>query len=344
MAYTTIDKSTDYYSTKKYSGTGSAQSITGVGFQPDWCWIKNASSGSNYSHQLYDTTRGVTKYLQSNSSASETTQAEGLTAFGTDGFSVGTNAGVNSNGSTLISWNWKANGAGSANTNGSINSTVSANTTSGFSIVTYTGTGANATVGHGLGSAPRLILFKQTNATQKWIVHHQSIGATKSLHLDTTEAEQSNAFMNNTSPTSSVFSLGTIVNNNTSGATYVAYCFAEKKGFSKFGQYTGNGSTDGAFIFCGFKPALVIFKKTNDVGDWQMVDDKREGYNPDNDYLQANASLAEQTTDIIDLVSNGFKIRGDDSNGWNKNGSTYLWIAFAKAPLVGSNNVPATAR
>jgi hypothetical protein len=337
----------DHFSTKTWTGDGQAtNAITGVGFQPDWVWIKQRDYTRD--HHLYDVIRGVTKALASNNTDAETTKATGLTAFGADGFTLGADSGVNANTGTYAAWNWKAGGAGSANSDGSIASTVSANTTSGFSIVKFTGTGANGTVGHGLGAAVDLMFMKQyeDNSGFNWKVYERSLGANKAGALDISNGitGTNNNYLNNTHPTSSVFSVGADNGSNKSGDNMIVYCFAKKKGFSNFGQYTGNGNTNGPFIFCGFKPAFVIFKKINDAGDWQMVDDKREGYNPDNDYLQANAGLAEQTTDIIDLVSNGFKIRGDDSNGWNKNASTYLWIAFAEEPLVASNGDPATAR
>ena len=343
MAYITFQPN-DYFNTKLYTGTGSSNAQTGVGFQPDWLWIKDRDSSSN-SHVITDAIRGTNKIIFSDNNGAETTDANRVTSFDSDGFTVGTDGSTNTNTNDYVAWNWRASGtSGSSNSDGSITSTVSANTTAGFSIVTYTGTGANATVGHGLGSAPGLILFKQRSATQKWIVHHQSLGATKSLHLDTTEAEQTSTFMNDTAPTSSVFSLGTIVNNNTSGATYVAYCFAEKKGFSKFGSFTGNGSTDGPFVYTGFKPAWVMIKASSRSTDnWVIVDSKRSTLNPADDALLANTSGGTDTGYKRDFLSNGFKIR---ESGANQNGSghTFTYMAFAEEPLVSSNNIPATAR
>ena len=343
MAYISFQPSA-HFNTKIYGGTGSSNALTGVGFQPDFTWIK--CRGHTSSHTLTDAVRGVTKHNSTNNTNAEYTSSTEITSFDSDGFTVGTDSGVNNASRTFVSWNWKANGAGSANTDGSINSTAtSANTTAGISIIKYTGTGSAATVGHGLGAVPKTIWIKKTSGSESWGNYHVSLGNTHFVQFNTTGASSdSDTFWNDTTPTSSVFSIKSDPGVNASGSTYIAYCFAEKTGFSKFGKYTGNGNTNGPFIFCGFKPALVIFKKTNDVVDWQMTDDKREGYNPDNDYLQANSSGAEQTTDIIDLVSNGFKIRGDDSNGWNKSGSNYIWMAFAKEPLVASNGTPATAR
>jgi hypothetical protein len=337
----------DYFNTKKYSGTGSAQSITGVGFQPDWCWIKNASSGSNYSHTLTDAVRGVTKHSSTNNTNAEYTSTTEITSFDSDGFTVGTDVGVNSNGSTLISWNWKANGQGSANTDGTINTTyTSANTTSGFSISQYTGTGANATVGHGLGVAPKMVIVKRTNTTGGWTVYHSSVGNTKYLYLHTTNAEATaSSIWNNTSPTSSVFTVGTDGEVNASGSTYIAYCFAEKKGFSKFGSYIGNGSTDGPMIYTGFKPAFIIAKTYGFTGNWILWDNKRDGYNETLKRVYPNLSTAEESSTAygVDILSNGFKLRGTASNLWNSGNSTYIYMAFSEEPLVSSNGVPNTA-
>ena len=340
MAYITFQPS-DHFNTKLWTGNGSAGNAqTGVGFQPDLVWYKARSQA--YNSGLFDVIRGASKQLYSDQNSVEATYS-GVTSFDSDGFTLGTDAGGNQNSETYVAWNWRASGtSGSSNSDGSITSTVSANTTAGFSIVTYTGTGANATVGHGLGSAPGLILFKQRSATQKWIVHHQSLGATKSLHLDTTEAEQTSTFMNDTAPTSSVFSLGTIVNNNTSGATYVAYCFAEKKGFSKFGSYTGNGNADGPMIYTGFKPAFIILRGTNNE-NWIMFDNKRDPINVVDDLILPNQNIAAFSATYLDMVSNGFKIR-TSAVGGNANGQEFIYWAFAEEPLVSSNNIPATAR
>ena len=209
MAYTTIKKPSLHMNAKIYTGNGSTQSITGVGFQPDLVWGKNRSTTD--SHSLYDAVRGVTKRLKSDSAGAETTQSNGVTAFGTDGFTVGDHGGVNGNGNNIASWNWKANGAGSANTDGSITSTVSANTTAGFSISSFTGTGANATFGHGLGAVPKMYILKRYDSSNNWRVYHESIGNGKYMTLETTEAEQtSSGFTNNTSPTSSLISLGNL--------------------------------------------------------------------------------------------------------------------------------------
>ena len=316
MAYITFQPS-DYFNTKLYTGNGSTNAITGVGFQPDWVWIKNASSGSNYDHVLYDAVRGVTKNLHSNTTDVEDTQTDGLTAFGTDGFTVGADTKSNSNGSTLVSWNWKAGtGQGSSNTDGSINTTyTSVNTTAGFSISQYTGTGvANATVGHGLGAKVDFLLIKDLGNSSNWIVGHKDTFTTGEIYLNLTNS-LSAAFgpFNKTAPTTSVFNLGTDVICNGSGRNYIAYAFATKKGFSKFGSYTGNGNADGAFIYTGFKPAFLIVKRSSAVEDWKMFDNKRPGYNLTNLRLKPNGNESEASSGGFDFTSNGFKARSTDA-------------------------------
>jgi hypothetical protein len=344
MAYTTINKSTDYFNPKLYSGTGSSQNITGVGFQPDFTWIKSRST--THEHKLIDVVRGVTKAVASDNTTQEFTDVQGLTAFGSDGYTIGTDSYYNTNGHNYASWNWKAgNSQGSSNTAGSINTAyTSVNTTAGFSISTYTGTGSTATVGHGLGVAPAMIIIKSTSFAEDWLVYHQSMGNTHAINLNLTNASSSSVnYWQNTTPSSSVFYIGANDKHNKSGATYVAYCFAEKKGYSKFGSYVGNGNANGAFVYTGFKPAFVMIKITNDTGEnWQMYDNKRTGFNVDNNMLRANLNNAEQTDDDIDLLSNGFKLRRS-SGSFNSDGANYIYMAFGQS-IVGSNNVPANAR
>lgn len=349
MAYISFQPS-DYFNTKIYSGTGSSNALTGVGFQPDFTWIKARST--TYSHTLTDAVRGVTKHNASNNSNAEYTSTTEITSFDSDGFTVGTDSGVNNGSHTFASWNWRANGQGSSNTDGSINTTyTSANTTSGFSISTYTGTGANATVGHGLGVAPKVVLIKQTNGTAWWFMYHNDLGTTGKLNLNTTGSNNDlqASYWNSTAPSSSVFSLGTETSVNGSGQNFVAYCFAEKKGFSKFSSFVGNGSADGPFLFCGFKPAFIILKNINDgAKNWEMLDNKRpsSGQNPADDILfpdTSDAESASQTDRLVDFVSNGVKIRGNSAQ-MNGNGNTHIFMAFAEAPLVSSNGVPAVAR
>jgi len=346
MAYTTINKSTDYFNTKLYTGNGSTQNITGVGHQVDWTWIKHRTDTEG--HALFDVLRGALDRVQTNSTNASSSQAGTVTAFGSDGFSLGNNAEVNANNGSYVSWNWKANGAGSANTDGSINTTAtSANTTSGFSISTYTGTGANASIGTGLGAIPHMAIFKRTDTSGfNWFVYHRSLGAGKFIILDTTGAEQSStSIWQNTTPTSSVITLGGDGGVNASGGTYIAYCFAEKKGFSKFGSYSSNNNVDGNFIYTGFSPAFVYIKQTNASGESsKMYDNKRLGYNVVANWLEADDNQAEGTgSNQIDILSNGFKLRATNT-AINASGGSYIYMAFAEAPLVSSNGVPTPAR
>jgi len=343
MAYTTINKPNTQMNTVLWTGDGSnPRSITGVGFQPDFTWLKRRSVDAY--HFLTDSVRGVTETIYSNINLAEQTQSLGLTAFGTDGFTVGSNADVNGNTQTFVGWNWKAGGTASSNTDGSITTNASVNTTAGFSIVTFTGTGANATIGHGLGVKPDAVFFKRLDTTGGWASYHSVLGATKYMRLDTNSGEQtaSDEFQN-TEPTSSVISIGT--DGAVNGTSMVAYCFAEKQGYSKFESYVGNGSTDGPFIFTGFKPAFVLIKKSNTSGtDWQLTDNKRDLHNVCTHRLLPNDSIAEQTDSLdLDILSNGFKIRKSSTTS-NASGATYIYLAFAENPLVGTNNVPATAR
>ena len=346
MAYTAVTKATLHFSPKIYTGTGSSLALTGLGFQPDIVWQKVRSTTS--SHRITDVVRGTGEVLYPNDTAQQSSESA-VTAFGTDGFTVGTEGGVNTNSATYASWSWKAgNSQGSSNTDGSINTTyTSVNTTAGISISQYTGTGSNATIGHGLGVAPELVLIKKTNSTTSWLHGQNGLGGWNYvLNLDSASwrANQSAQFQS-TAPSSSVITIGTDGQVNASGDTYICYAFAPIKGFSRFGSFKGNGSTNqGPFVYTGFKPSFVMFKNiTVNTTDYQLVDNLREGYNPDNDYLQPNSNGAEQSSDIIDLYSNGFRIMGDDSNGWNKDGETYCYAAFGQA-VVGTNNIPTTAR
>ncbi len=357
MAYISFQPQ-DYFNTKLYTGNTAGQSITGIGFKPDFSWFKGRVGGG-FDHSLRDVLRGSLKHISSNSTAAESDSANSVSSFDTDGFTLGTDnrSFVNENGTTYVSWNWRANGAGSANSDGSITTTyTSANTTSGFSISTYTGTGSAGTIGHGLGVAPAMIMAKRlTGSAEAWVVYHQSLGGgttpqDKYLHLNSTDAEGDSAGMwNDTAPTTSVFSVGSTGVSNGSGGTFVAYCFAEKKGFSKFGSYTGNGNADGPLLFCGFKPAFILLKNASDAAkNWEMLDNKRPstGQNPADDILfpdTADAESSSQTDRLVDFVSNGVKIRGNSAQ-MNGSGNTFIYMAFAEHPLVASNGTPATAR
>ena len=338
-----INKPSDYFNTKLYTGNGSTQSISSVGFQPDFTWIKQRDG--TFGHDLYDALRGATKVINTNNNLAEYTESARLTSFDSDGFSLGSETPTNGNGNSYASWNWLASNTTASNTDGSITSTVSANTTSGFSIVSYTGTGSNATIGHGLGSVPKMIIVKNRDSAVSWSVYHNSLGATKYILLNSTDGSATVTSWNNTEPTSSVFSVGTLNGVNSSSTDYIAYCFAEKPGFSKFGSYTGNGSADGTFVYTGFKPAWVMVKRSNNTQGWYMLDNKRNTFNPEDKYLEANDSDAEATFTFCDFLSNGFKARVDNTGtGFNFSGDTYIYMAFAESPLVGTNNIPATAR
>ena len=357
MAYSSIVKPTDYFNTVLYAGNDSTNNITGVGFQPDWVWIKNRSNSS--SHNIFDSVRGATKAIFTNATDAEATEASRLSAFNSDGFTLNgdTSNQTNANGSNFVSFNWKAGGSASSNGDGSITSTVSANTTSGFSIVSYTGTGSVATVGHGLGAAPKLIIVKTRSLSgEAWPV--DSRAASGIVYLNETGAKGSygdSSPFPSTAPTSTVFSIGTPNNTNGSGATYIAYCFAEKQGYSKFGSYTGNGSTDGTFVHTGFRPAFVINKRTDSStgGSWILQDNKR-GNNVRNPVDLSLSPTNNQTesdwgdTFDCDYVSNGFKWRMDGTGGYNNtSGATYIYLAFAEHPFVGNDSgtaVPVVAR
>tara|TARA_R100000951_G_scaffold66331_1_gene56104 strand:- start:233 stop:1273 length:1041 start_codon:yes stop_codon:yes gene_type:complete len=346
MAYTTIKNPGLYFNTITYTGDGSnPRTLTGVGFQPNWTWLKNRTDDNG--HTLADSVRGANKTLSSDGSGAEVTdKSDGhLDAFTSDGFTVGAgtdDARVNNSGSNYVAWNWLGANGTASNTDGSITSTVSANTTAGFSIVKYTGTGSNATIGHGLGKKPDMLIVKAYEGGQQWAVQHSALGATKGIRINTDAAAYtSSTRWNNTEPTSSVFSVGSEAEVNTSGEDHIAYCFTSIKGYSKFGSYTGNGNADGPFVYTGFKPAFILIKRTDAAEDWWLHDTKRRTFNPYNAQLYANASTAEVTETSEDILSNGFKFRTTNAN-WNASGGTYIYMAFAEEPLVGDN--PATAR
>ena len=345
MAYISFQPN-DYFNTKIYTGTGSSNALTGVGFQPDWTWIKVRSEANN--HEIYDAVRGVTKRIYSDINNAEDTNTAGLTAFGTDGFTVNTGGAVNGSSKTYVAWNWKANGQGSSNTDGSINTTyTSANTTAGFSIVKYTNpsSGSPFTVGHGLGAAPKMIIIKNLSSAQTWGVYHASVGFGKYLRLDDSAAEASANLVTATSNTT----FSAYQDHHSTGNELIAYCFAEKKGFSKFGSYIGNGNANGAFVYTGFKPAFVIVKRVDSAANWVMTDNKisfnGKGTN-DSSVLFPSTTTAETDAYGLQLHSTGFKFAGSDSASATVNGSgaEYIYMAFASEPLVSSNGIPATAR
>ena len=344
MAYTTINKPNQYFNATAYTANGGIQTITNSGsMQPDWVWTKVRSTTSN--NILINAIIGPSKYLYSNTTGTEVTDANYLTSFNSNGFSVGSNN--YSNGTTMVAWQWRAsNTTAVSNTQGTITSTVSANTTAGFSIVSYTGTGANATVGHGLGVAPDMIICKSRTQAQNWATYHSSLGNTKAVFLDGSGgASTSSSYWNNTSPTSTVFTVGNSGDVNYNGGTQISYCFSSVKGYSKFGSYTGNGSTDGPFVYTGFSPAFLIIKQTNASGEnWYMWDNKRDTYNVADKRLFPNLTNAEETgTLLFDFLSNGFKLRATYT-GFNASGGTFIYMAFAENPFVSSTFIPTTAR
>ena len=341
MAYTTIKKPSDYFNTKLYTGNGGTQSITGVGFQPDFTWIKERNNAHDAS--IMDVVRGVRKSLTPSNTEAEYTETTGLSSWDSDGFSFD-GAGfdhVNTSGDSFVAWNWLAGGTASSNTAGSITSTVSVNTTSGFSIVKWDGNEtAGASVGHGLGVVPDLIIKKRAMAsTGYWYVYSSQLGNNKSIYLNDTSGAATSGAWNNQTPTSSVFYNGS--SNVENGIDMITYCFASKQGFSKFGSYTGNGNADGTFVYTGFKPSWVMIKTDLAGEEWRIWDSTRGLYNLMGPTLVANSSAAEGTFNGIDFLSNGFKLRSL-SSAVNRSGDTLIYMAFAEEPLVGDN--PATAR
>ena len=316
-----------------YTGNGSTQSISGLAFSPDLVWLKSRSSGG-YAHRLNDTVRGATKELYSNLTSAEFTDASGLTAFNSDGFSVGSTPGYNENTGTYVSWAWDAGTSTVSNTAGSITSQVRANASAGFSVVTYTGTGANATVGHGLGVAPGFIIIKNRSSATNWRVYHSALGNTKVLFLSAGTSDTSSVYWNNTSPTSTVFSVGSDDGANGNTNLMVAYCFAPVVGYSSFGSYVGNGSSDGPMVWTGLRPRFLIYKRTDaaDTVGWIMIDSARDPYNVATKYIVANGSTAEGTTNVVDFLSNGFKLRVPGADG-NVSGGTYIYYAVAENPF-----------
>jgi hypothetical protein len=345
-----IPKPALHFDANTRTGTGASFSVTGKQLAPDFVWTKERSGAGTDGHRLFS--RGLSfvyTYLDSSSTGAETNNSNNLTALNSDGFSGGSGVGTvgfNDSGAAYVDWLWKANGAGASNTDGSITSTVSANQTAGFSIVTYTGTGANATVGHGLGVAPKMVIVKQRGAgTNDWYVYTAMTGATNYLLLNSTVASSpsATAAWNGTAPTSTVFSLGNGAGPN-SATTYVAYCFAEIAGYSKFGSYVGNGSTDGPFVFCGFRPRFIMLKATTAIaGNWVIHDTARNTYNDNSAVVYPNLSNAE-TTISIDVLANGFKVRNNSTNENNTGSDTYIFAAFAEFPMGGSNVSPSPAR
>jgi hypothetical protein len=318
-----------------YTGNGSTQTISGLNFSPDLVWIKCRSAGRW--HALQDSVRGSLKMLFSNATDAEATYTNTVTSFTSDGFTLGADTGagtVNQSGDSLVAWNWDAGTTTVSNTQGSITSQVRANATAGFSIATWTGTGSgSATVGHGLGVAPRMMIVKDRSNARNWLVYHTSLGASSGLALNSTTAASGadGGWWNNTAPTSTVATIGTYGNES---ANYVGYFFSPVVGYSSFGSYTGNGSADGPFVFCGFRPKWVLFKCSSTTSAWNLTDTTRQTYNVQQTWLQPNTSDAEYTggSSEMDILSNGFKLRNSNSP-FNTSSATYIYAAFAESPF-----------
>ena len=315
--------------------------------QPDWVWIKSRN-GSGRNHCLYDVVRGVNKRLESDGGGAENTDSGQLTSFDSDGYTVGTTeADINSGGRTFASWNWKAGGSASNNTDGNTTTSVSVNQTAGFSIMKYDGDGNESTIGHGLNAEPEYIIFKEIDGGESWRVwsKYTPDTASKALALNLSDGAFSQTTWIGTI-SSSIITIGSDSSINTSGNSYICYAFAPKKGFSSAGSYVGNGNADGTFIYLGFKPAWFMCKESSNGGNWIMFDNKREPFNLNNDFLQADLSDAEVTgnsTIRCDFVSNGVKLRGTN-NAINRSGGTYIYMCFAESSFTNSNGVPNNAR
>ena len=356
MAYTTIDDPTIYFNTVLYSGTGSNQSVTGTGFTADWIWLKERN-GTDY-HFVNDSVRGKGSNnhylnLHPNATSTESDQTTGVNAINSNGFDITYRGELNESGKNYVAWNWKAGGSASSNSNGSITSSVSASTTAGFSIVSYTGTGSSATIGHGLGSIPQWIIVKNRGATDPWMIYHHSVmtasGTNKQfMTMNTNSALQSNS-TNTTweSVSTSTFGIGNDYGLNTSSENYIAYCFADVKGYSKFGKYTGNANVDGPMIYTGFRPSYVLIKNAAASEHWRIYDNKRDTFNHMYHVLFANEASAESTVDNaseeIDFLSNGIKIRSS-AQQLNGSGQNLIYMAFAESPFVNSSGVPNNGR
>ena len=356
MAYTTIDDPTSFFNTILYTGDGNtSRGITGVGFQPDWLWIKRRDATEG--HVLFDVVRSADARLQSNNNSVEADRPNIVYSFDSDGFSVsqsGIDNASNNNGGTYVAWNWKAGTSFSNDTSstgvGSIDSSGSINTTAGFSIIGFTGNAqTGTTIAHGLGVKPDWIILKNRGPDiANWQVYHSSLTATHYIQLNSDgAATDSNTRWNDTEPTSTVFTTGSSgdVKGDSSGETFIAYCFTSKKGFSKFGSYTGNGNADGPFVYTGFKPAFLIVKISSGTNEWTMRDNKRDVDNSTNHTLYPNLNSAEAggSGEGIDFLSNGFKLRLS-AGSLNGNNSTYIYMAFAESPFVNSNGIPNNAR
>ena len=348
--YTTIDDAGSYFNTILWTGNSpSTQALTGVGFQPDFVWVKKRSTAAE--HCVTDAARGVTETIFPSSTALEATRAGGLTAFGADGFTVGADGDFNGGAATFVGWNWLGGTTSGITTDGSTTITPSAysfNQTSGFSVLSYTGNSTSgAKLAHGLGVAPEVVFIKNLGTLNDWVTYSKYVKSTTPedwvMRLNNTSIAVDDVTMwNDTQPDSVNITLGNAGNLNT-GYSYIAYCFAPVKGYSKFGSYTGNGNADGPFVYTGFRPAFVMLKDADSVAAWRISDNKRLGYNVDNNDLEVDSTAVEGTDDNLDILSNGFKIRRS-VGGLNTSGNLNIYMAFAEAPFVNSEGVPCNAR
>ena len=340
MAYTDIDKPSDFFKSKIWTGNGSSQDIS-LDFAPNWIWVKQRSS-TRY-HNLQDSIRGVGVQLFSNTTSADNADTSNITAFNSNGYSLGAGDNVNKNNSTYVGWSWKGGSSNSTNTSGDRDTTVSANQDAGFSIVSYTVSGTSAhTTGHGLSKAPELVLWKSRDRAASWSVYAKPIGNTKVLRLDTTAASATSGSWNDTTPTNTLVTHGGYYN----GDKIIYYAFHSVDGYSKIGSYTGNGNADGTYVYTGFKPAFLMIKCTDAARSWQIHNSKSSPFNNGNNNarLFANLADAEATNSSLDLLSNGFKVREGDDLNTNGSGNAYIYMAFAEQPFVTSKGIPATAR
>jgi hypothetical protein len=356
MAYTNIDDPSAYFQTTTYTGAGADTEVTNSGnsdLKPDLLWIKNRTAG--YAHFVVDSNRNISyaqnssnaPYLETDSTAAENNNQNWMASVNTNGFTTGISEHINNNsGSAYVAWQWKANGGTTtafSESGSNPGGTYQKNETAGFSIVTYTGTGTAGEVQHGLSTQPQVVIVKRRDDTSDWPVYHESIGIVQTLFLNKLDAQlNTSSYFHTGWGAATKFPVGTNAATNADGATYVAYVFLEKQGYSKFGKYTGAGSGS-PFVYTGFKPALVICKRTDSTNDWGIVDSKRETYNGATKTLFADLTNAESSTYTVDLLSNGFKPSSNHSI-FNQSGGSYIYMAFAENPFVTSTGVPATAR
>jgi len=352
MAYTTIDDPSAYFQTKLYTGNDSSRAITFDGntnMQPDWCWFKARSEA--YNHAAFDSVRGTTKLIRPNQNNAEETHSTTLTAFGSNGFSLGGgDAFTNADTVTYASWNWKAGTSftndASATGIGTIDSSGSVSTTAGFSIISWTGSGSGATIAHGLGAQPQIVFVKNRSDTASWNVYTVIGGGGKGLFLNDNAAfDSDSSYFNNGTASTTTFPVGSANTANGSSDNMIAYCFANVKGYSRISSFVGNGNADGTFVYLGFKPAFIIYKNTTNAREWILLDNKRLGYNPSNYSLFPNNTDTGSDGSAVsaDLLSNGFKLRTTSEHD-NESGNTFIYMAFAENPFVTSTGVPACAR